>query len=86
METASGPFNFRYVKLVHLHLVQLGGRIPTALMSGYSGVDQLARASGNRHIIAKPIEYENVKPFIAELLKSFRFPESPQRTKPVDRG
>jgi two-component system response regulator (stage 0 sporulation protein F) len=53
---------------VHLHLVQLGVRIPTALMSGYPGVDQLARASGIRHFMPKPIAYETVKPFIADLL------------------
>ena len=58
---------------VHLHLVQLGVRIPTALMSGYPGVDQLARASGIRHFIPKPIAYENITTFIADLLR----PETP---------
>jgi two-component system response regulator (stage 0 sporulation protein F) len=53
---------------VHLHLVQLGVKIPTALMSGYPGVDQLARAAGIRHFISKPIAYETIQPFITELL------------------
>jgi two-component system response regulator (stage 0 sporulation protein F) len=54
---------------VHLHLVQLGVKIPTALMSGYPGVDQLARAAGIRHFLQKPLAYENVQPFVAELLQ-----------------
>jgi two-component system response regulator (stage 0 sporulation protein F) len=54
---------------VHLHLVQLGVRIPTALMSGYPGVDQLARAAGILHFLQKPLVYENVPPFMTELLR-----------------
>jgi two-component system response regulator (stage 0 sporulation protein F) len=54
---------------VHLHLVQLGVRIPTALMSGYPGVDQLARAAGILHFLQKPLVYEDVQPFMAELLR-----------------
>ena len=54
---------------VHLHLVQLGVRIPTALMSGYPGVDQLARAAGIQHFLQKPLVYESVQPFMAELLR-----------------
>ena len=54
---------------VHLHLVQLGVKIPTALMSGYPGVDQLARAAGIRHFLQKPLSYDNVQPFITELLR-----------------
>ena len=53
---------------VHLHLVQLGVRIPTALMSGYPAVDQLARAAGIRHFLAKPTSYEKVEAFMTELL------------------
>jgi two-component system response regulator (stage 0 sporulation protein F) len=53
---------------VHLHLVQLGVKIPTALMSGYPGVDQLARAAGIRHFIQKPIAYETIQPTLTELL------------------
>ena len=54
---------------VHLHLVQLGVKIPTALMSGYPGVDQLARAAGIQHFLRKPITYETVQPFMSELLR-----------------
>ena len=54
---------------VHLHLVQLGIRIPTALMSGYPGGDQLARAAGIRHFLPKPLSYEKVQPFVTELLR-----------------
>ena len=54
---------------VTLHLVQLGVRIPTALMSGYPGVDQLARAAGIQHFLQKPLVYENVQPFMTELLR-----------------
>ena len=54
---------------VHLHLVQLGVRIPTALMSGYPGVDQLARAAGIQHFLQKPLAYESVEPFMTELLR-----------------
>ena len=53
---------------VHLHLVQLGVKIPTALMSGYPGVDQMARAAGIRHFLQKPLTYENIQPFMAQLL------------------
>ena len=54
---------------VHLHLVQLGVRIPTALMSGYPGVDQLARAAGIQYFLQKPLAYEDVQPFMTELLR-----------------
>ena len=54
---------------VHLHLVHLGVRIPTALMSGYPGVDQLARAAGIQHFLRKPITYETVQPLMSELLR-----------------
>jgi two-component system, response regulator, stage 0 sporulation protein F len=55
---------------VHLRLVQLGVRIPTALMSGYPGVDQLARSAGIQHFMKKPLDYEKIEPLIAELLRS----------------
>ena len=54
---------------VHLHLVQLGVKIPTALMSGYPGVDQLARAAGIQQFLHKPIAFETVQPFMTELLR-----------------
>jgi two-component system response regulator (stage 0 sporulation protein F) len=54
---------------VHLHLVQLGVRIPTVLMSGYPGVDQLARAAGIQHFLQKPLAYENFQSFMTELLR-----------------
>jgi two-component system, response regulator, stage 0 sporulation protein F len=54
---------------VHLRLVQLGVRIPTALMSGYPGVDQLARSAGLQHFMQKPISYEKVEPCMTELLR-----------------
>jgi len=55
---------------VHQHLVQLGVRIPTALMSGYPGVDQLARASGIQYFLQKPLSFDEVQPFMTELLAS----------------
>jgi two-component system response regulator (stage 0 sporulation protein F) len=53
---------------VHLHLVRLGVRIPTALMSGYPGVDQLARSAGIQHFVAKPLVYDNIQPLMTALL------------------
>jgi two-component system, response regulator, stage 0 sporulation protein F len=54
---------------VHLHLVRLGLRIPTVLISGYPGVDELARSAGIQHFMSKPISYEKVEPLLAELLR-----------------
>jgi len=54
---------------VHLHLLRLGVRIPTVLMSGHPGVDELARAAGIQHFLRKPIDYENLQSFMTELLR-----------------
>ncbi len=55
---------------VHLHLVKLGVRIPTVLMSGYPGVDELARSAGIQHFMKKPLDYEKLEPLMVELVRS----------------
>jgi CheY-like chemotaxis protein len=55
---------------VHIHLTHLGIHIPTALMSGYPGLDQLARSAGIPHVLAKPVSSDVLESFMVKLLAS----------------
>ena len=50
------------------HLAQFGLRVPTALMSGYPGVDQVARLDGLCHFLPKPIVFDNLGAFMSRLM------------------
>lgn len=53
---------------VYMHLAQYGLRVPTALMSGFPGVSQVAKLDGICHFLPKPIAFDNLGAFMSNLM------------------